>query len=240
MITTSLQKVQNVLGYTVENQLKGAYNNLNDFPDEIISQIKKMPHPFLAEVLTEFYVTKPSHKFIKLFVEEVIFGNIQASTWLKGRVLVPDFSLTDQLTKNPVELLIPIGGDFKEVIKPLWADWKSGASIPGAPVKIEIDANYLSQKPLYSTSLSLIETISIINPIVSVRRWIAQRLARYLLSLSALSIEKLDLINQNLPDKNLWSADAIAAYSGIQKELQELKYEKEDLPGFCGPDEWYL
>jgi hypothetical protein len=234
-----LDKVEEILGHKIDIKLQGSVNNLNEFSEYMINQLKLMPHPVLAEQLAGFYVAKPSHKFVKLFVEQVVYGNEPVATWLKGRTLIPDFSLLDLLTKQSNEILMPIGGEFKQLIKPLRKSWEGGSASPGAPARREPDATYLSDKPVQAVSLSLTDVVPVTNPVIAYRRWLAQRTARYLYGKN--HSFTLDTVagDKYLPDISLWTKDAIASFDGLRNEFLSIKYKADDVPGFCGPDEWY-
>jgi hypothetical protein len=148
--------------------------------------------------------------------------------------------LDDLITKQLNEILMSIGGHFTQVVKPLRRNWDGGSSSPGAPAKIETDATYLTETPPQTVNLPLTDVLTVYNPEISYRRWIAQRIARYLLSKNSLFIPDTKSNDKYLPDKSLWTRGAIVAYAGLNRELLELTYKHNDVPGFCGPDEWYL
>jgi hypothetical protein len=118
----------------------GKVKHLNAMESTLIDEARKLGSRLLVRDFLAYHVDPASHRYLKPFIEDVVEGTIEAAEWRRGRVIVPDWSLADQLTTPRETLLAPVGTDFRYRVKPRVRDWKHCASWIGAPAR-PISAN---------------------------------------------------------------------------------------------------
>ncbi len=154
-------------------------------------------------------------------------------------MLVPAPSLKDQLCLTREALLAPIGGYPGMRIVPDLASWASGTSWVGAPAKTRADADYRSSAPKGTVNLVRPKLEVAPDIAITVRRWIAARIARCLAPGKPKTIDSLLASDALLPHVDQWSEDARIAVAALLREFRELAPSEEGIPGFRGPDAWY-
>ncbi len=214
--------------------------SLNEIPESLITKARLLADASAAEVFLGQYVGLDCSAYLKPFVEDVVFGNELAVNWMIGQVVVPDFSLTEQLCLEASVLLAPIGGAFDYRITPDFEDWQTSLQWVGAPALVLKSANYHYSIPFQAIGLGYVETEVVKNQVASYRRWIASRLARVVGYQSNInSIDQLIWQNSEIPIFEKWSHDAKRAGQALVREFKEFGQIQEQVPGMCGPDSWY-
>lgn len=217
-----------------------SFTHLNDVPESWIERARALGSPLLAEPLLTYLTSSECHPYLKAYVRDVVFGQASPQTWRRSRILVPSFSLEQQLISSRAELIAPIGGEFRSRIIPNLEAWRAGVAWVGAPAKFEPDADYRSPVPEGSVSLAPVPLEPITDRVVTLRRWIAGRLARAVSSDGRLNATSdLNELASGLPSLESWSGDAKIAASALLHELRDLGNLAEGVPGFRGPDSWY-
>jgi hypothetical protein len=236
----NLVRLERKLGRQLLPEHLGSISHLNDVPAELITETKGLNDRVLAETLIAFYATPDDGRYIGRYVQDVVFGDTPPQLWRRGRVLVADFSLDEQLCLEPSALLAPIGGDFEVRIVPRYEDWVAGVSWVGAPACPQPDADYRSPLPSRTVGIANPTVEPVSDKAVAIRRWIASRLAAVLNRAGELdAINEPSQITAKLSPYDQWSNDARIAANALIRERRELKREEREIPGFRGPDAWY-
>jgi hypothetical protein len=236
----NLVRLEQKLGHQLLPDHLGSISHLNEVPAELITEARRLNDRILAETLIAFYTTPDDGRYIGRYVQDVVFGETPPQLWRRGRVLVADFSLDEQLCLDSSALLAPIGGDFHLRIAPGYEDWVAGVSSVGAPACPQPDADYRSPLPSGTVGIANPNVEPVSDKAVTIRRWIASRLAAVLKRAGELdSINEPSQITAKLPPYDQWSNDARIAAIALIRERRELKREEREIPGFRGPDAWY-
>lgn len=212
--------------------------DLNEVPEPLLRQARSLAEPGAIAALLTRHTTPENWEYLEPFVEDVVLGGQDAAGWRRGQVLVPDFSLADQLRLEPAELLAPLGGGFAHRVRPSYGEWRSGASWVGAPALLLPGANYRSAVPDRALGLGSADTEAVQDRAVALRRWIAARLARSAEGSAFASLASLAASSPGLPAPGDWSRDAVIAAEGLLREHRELGGQA-GVPGMRGPDDWY-
>jgi hypothetical protein len=239
MTAPELSHLEDTLGRRLPPAERASITNLNEVPEELIAEMKKLGSASLARRLLDYYCTLACRPYLSDFVEKVVIGNESPKLWRRGDVLVPAPSLKDQLCLKREALLAPIGGYSGVRIIPDRASWASGTSWVGAPAKPRPNADYRSKVPEGAANLLRPKLERAPDAAITVRRWIAARIARCLASSQPKTIDALSAIDQSLPPVDQWSEDARIAVAALLREFQELIPSEGEIPGFRGPDTWY-
>ncbi|MEW5930114.1 MAG: hypothetical protein AB1941_21875 [Gemmatimonadota bacterium] len=214
--------------------------DLNDVPDSLLRQARALADSGRIRAFLMRRTAPESWEYLEAFIEDVVLGSESAAGWRRGQVLVPDFSLADQLRLAPADLLAPLGGGFAHRVKPSLEDWRSGAAWVGAPALLLPSADYRFAVPDRAVGLGAAETEAVRDREVALRRWIAARLARAAEAGSAPeSLESLVARSPWLPALDEWSRDAAIAGGGLLREHGEIGGGGGGIPGMRGPDDWY-
>ena len=232
-----LTDLERRLGRRLPSEAGGSIASLNDLPEELIEEARRLDSAPLARMLLGYYVPSDSRSYLKNFIEDVVDGGQPAKSWRRGGVLVPAQSLADQLTEPREVLLGPIGGFAGLRTIPRLESWSAGTSWIGAPARPWPEADYRSSTPSGAALLSSPRLEPAQDEAVTVRRWIAARLARSLGGASPGSVEAM--LGPSFPPEPLWSPDARAAAAGLAREHRTMGPPKEEIPGFRGPDSWF-
>jgi hypothetical protein len=152
--------------------------------------------------------------------------------------------LSEQLSQSRSAIFDPFESSIYAIIQPDIDDWKMGSGFDGAFVVTVMSGAYewTIGKGFLPVStarpITLIESEEI--PLLF-RRWIAQAIARALLLQDQLRYPiPLHLLEEVIP-KSQWTPDAKKAIAGLNHELQEGLINLETtVPGYGGPDEWYV
>jgi hypothetical protein len=214
--------------------------DLNHLPAWLLEEARSLTDEGAVQSLLMTHTSPECWDYLVPFIEDVVLGHQPAASWLLGQVVVPDFSLRDQLTLTRSALLAPIGGEFTRRVVPVLDDWQSHASWIGAPALVLPRADYRYRVPAQAIGMGNVATEEVTNRTVVLRRWIAVRLALVAKDTgSAQSIEQLAATLDNLPAIAEWSEDARRAASALIREYQELGEHDHAIPGMRGPDDWF-
>jgi len=239
MTDRDLWELETALGRELPPADRGSIASLNDLPEEVVAESKRLGSATLVRKLLEYYCGLACRPYLPDFVEKVIIGNQPARLWRRGDVLVVAPSLKDQLCQERQALLAPICGHHGVRIVPRLVSWKSGTSWIGAPAKPRPDADYRSGTPQGAVNLTNAELEPAPDVAITVRRWIAARVARSLPLGGRTTIDSLFTVASSLPPVEEWSDDARIAAAALLREFRELAPSEAAIPGFRGPDSWY-
>ena len=233
--------IEERLGIPFNVSLRGTISHLNRVPAFLITTGRQLDDPKLARSLLAFYVTMEDRPYLELFVQEVVFGTIPAERWMRGRILVPDFSLGDLVLQPGAALLDPVAGGGWTRIVPSAEAWQGRLPWLGALCRAEPHADYRSAIPAHTVSIAEVPVEGISDGRVALRRWIAARLAMDLDRRGLLGpVEHItQIVPPGLPALRRWSGDALAAAQGLLMERKNLDRLEAEIPGFSGPDAWY-
>lgn len=228
-----------VLGRPLSPTDRGSIASLNDVPEALVAEARRLRSSSDVQRLLEYYCGLAARPHLPDFIDKVILGNQPATLWRRGDVLVPAPSLADQLCSTRDALLAPIGGHDGVRIVPDRSRWQSGTSWIGAPAKARPEADYRSAVPQGAVNLVTATLEPAPDVAIAVRRWIASRIARCAATAAANAIDSLFASNPSLPPVERWSDDACVAAAALQREMRELPQSQTEIPGFRGPDLWY-
>ena len=222
---------------------KGSVPDLNSVPLKQLEIAKRFKHPFVIEAYLNFLLPEKDWKYIRAFVHQVVLGDRDAKTWRKGRMLSPDVSLKDQLTKTKEEILGEYIHEVQFIMKPDFYNWSQGATGIGGFVFPEPDADYTSLIPkgFLPSEMALTHLVKIDKANIDVlfRRWIAVRITSFLRAKNLLnSFEYSDALEAIAP-RSSWTKDAHIALEGLLKEKESGIWKDDTIPGYSGPDEFY-
>lgn len=237
------RRLEERLGRPLEKATEASIRDLNAVPRDLIEEARTLGDPMLARALLAHYLPSSDRPHLMLFVQDVVFGGEPPERWLRGRVLAPDWSLTDQLLRSRDALLEPIGGTAMCRVRPRIESWTAGSSVVGAPARPDDSATYRTQTVPSTISLQLTVPVEpILRLDVAVRRWIAARLARVLRD-DAHAFDDtvaLDaaLARHALPARDTWSDDARAAAAALLVDKPS-DTPAGEVPGMTGADGLY-
>jgi hypothetical protein len=214
--------------------------NLNHVPTSLLKEARAQADSDGVQAFLMARTSPECWDYLVPFIEDVVLGDQAAASWMVGQVVVPDFSLQDQLTLTRSALLAPIGGAFTHRIIPTLDDWRSNASWIGAPALVLPNADYRFRVPTQAIGMGNAATEDVTNATVVLRRWIAVRLAQVVKDRTpAQSLEQLVATLTDVPAIAEWSEDATRATSALVREYQELGENSNAIPGMRGSDDWY-
>lgn len=214
-------------------------DHLNDVPEWLVEEARRLPDEDAARALLMARVSPDCWIYLTPFIEEVVLGREPAKLWLRGQVVVPDFSLADVVTLPRSALLVPIGGEPWHRVVPSLDDWLSNASWVGAPACVSPEADYRFSPPADSIALGRAPTEEVEDGDVAVRRWIAARLARVVPEGRDIRSPEAFTAILDLPETAAWTDDSLRAAEGLIREYREMSDAMDSIPGMRGPDEWY-
>lgn len=238
MSTSKRSDLEMALGWVLAPEERGSVASLNELPSNLVAQARNLQSTLLVRQLLEYYCGLQCRPYLADFVDKVIDGQEPANRWRRVDGLVPAPSLASQLCLAREALFAPLGGYPGARLVPDRASWEAGTQWVGAPVYFRQDADYRNAIPQGA--------VNVINPTieeapdedVTVRRWIASRIARCLVD-EPTSVEDLFSAMPSLPGVAQWSQDARIALAALFRELRDLPDDQHATPGFRGPDEWY-
>lgn len=214
--------------------------HLNNIPQSLLVKARTLSDPGDIEVFLSEYTEPETWDYLPLFIEEVVLNGQPAEQWMRGQVVVPDFSLVEQLCLRRSALLEPLGGAFDQRVVPSMEDFRCNVSWVGAPALLVPIADYRYEAPDHAVGVGVVPTEATAEPDVVLRRWIAVRLALVLRPGADLDdINQLAAKYEDIPSTEYWSDDARIAARGLIVELRELAGQASHIPGTGGADEWY-
>lgn len=216
-------------------------DHLNGVPDWLVERARTLPGADAARRLLLAHTTPACWPFLEPFVDDVVVGGQSAKAWLRGQVVVPDFSLVRLLTLDSSALWAPLGGPPTRRIVPDLDDWRDCVSWVGAPALVVPDADYRFTPPADSTALGDVATEEVADAATALCRWIAARLAVVVRDDQALHaiVQPAAPPSYGLPPVGEWSEPARRAVAGLTRDYRELGPPTDSIPGLRGPDDWY-
>src|SRR5262245_37193100 len=231
MFPDRLTRLQQKLGRPLPPEDRASISHLNDVPAALIEKARQLEDDDLAEALIAYYMTPGHRRYIPPYVQDVVVGTTPPALWRRGGILVPVFSLAEQLTLDRPALLAPVGGRFDVRVMPRQESWEAGTSWVGAPARPQPEADYLTPLPPGTVSISNLAVESVTDETVAIRRWIAARLAAVLRSVGRLdSVSDPSALGASLSPYESWSADALAALAALLRERRELSRATNEIP----------
>jgi hypothetical protein len=232
--------LEHLIGRPLSLEHRASISDLNDLPEALVEEARTLGTPILARNLLAYYTTPECRSYLKTFVDDVVFGKALARLWRRGGALVPAPSISEQLCISREVLLAPIGGYSGSRVAPRIESWRAGTSWIGAPAQPRPDANYRTATP--SGAALVAQPMLEIAPdvAITVRRWIAGRLARVLVPSEPTSLDALFGFAPYLPAFDQWSEDAQIGVRALLREFRYMGPPKDEIPGFRGPDSWFI
>jgi hypothetical protein len=241
--TDTLNVIQSKLEIELDKKKAEIVSDLNEISLTLIDQCKKLKDPYEIECFLKPHVTEDNYRYLRAFVNAVVLRGKDPKKWRAGRVLVPSASLNDQMGMLLDDFYGSKLVDFSLIIEPDYSDWSQGLGTVGCFVILEPDANYRCSNVSGFSSLHEPQNLKKVDPVnrrVWFRRWIANRMARYLLAKEALHSFQNETLLVELVSKNNWTVDAVAAFSGLLKEKELNKWSGTVIPGYLGDDSFYV
>lgn len=232
-------ELETALGRALPPGDRASVESLNDLPEGVVAQAKGLQSAQLVRQLLEYYCGLQCRPYLTDFIGKVIEGHTSASRWRRVDGLVPAQSLAAQLCLDREALLAPLGGYSGMRIIPDQSSWKAGTSWVGAPVRSRCDADYRSAAPEGAVSVVSPAIEAAPDEDVTVRRWIASRIARCMAAGEPPGVQALFSAVPLLPGVDRWSQDARIALAALLREFRDLPVDERAIPGFRGPDAWY-
>lgn len=239
----TLNVIQNNLEIQLDKKKISTISDLNEISLMLIEQCKSLNDPYEIECFLKSYVTEDNYRYLRAFVNAVILRGKDPKKWRVGRILVPSVSLNDQMKMLLDDYYSSKLVDYSLIIEPEYSEWSQGLGTVGCFVILEPNANYRCSNVPGFSSLHEPQNLKKVDPRdrrVWFRRWIANRMARYLLAKEALYSFQAEELLVELVSKNNWSEDAIAAFSGLLKEQKLNKWSGTAIPGYLGDDAFYV
>ena len=115
-----------ILGTVPEPDKLGQLTSLNQIPESVVAVARRLENTRSATGLISAYLQPERRRLVEQFVREVVFGEMLAENWKRGRTLVPAWSFAELVTLPPDALLLPLGGNFLRRVSPSLADWQAG------------------------------------------------------------------------------------------------------------------
>lgn len=234
--------IENITGLNLSAENLHQYGSLNDIPEELIEQSRKLK-TFQNIFFLRHFTNPDDYVYLNDFIAEVIEQNKSPSTWRTSVALSVEVSLKELLTVPAHKLIDCLGGAFTHVKSPDFFRWKNGVSV-GNPTKYFPDFNYRKKVPDNAMRYDLNEIntteISPEKATVFVTRWMAQRIARHVYSREGISfpISTVDL--EDVISKNSWTPEALRALKGLNLEMEAGRVDDDTVPGYAGPDRFYM
>lgn len=214
--------------------------DLNLFPEKYISEARLIKDESTRVQFLRYYTAISEYPYLGSFEQQVFLLHTTVAAWKTQRLLMPDLTLQEQLRLSIHNLPLPGKPEEWMLIRPERIRWLSATNTCGAPVLVQQQVTYKTPVPEKNTALqyNAERLIPVSNLQVAISRWIAQRLARCMWQDNQFN---LDAVRKYTLLRSLnWSAEALAAFDGLKKELKTVKgYSTNEVPGFVGPDEWY-
>ncbi|MGS2739382.1 hypothetical protein [Sinomicrobium sp. M5D2P17] len=231
------------INISIKDMNKYQISNLNEIPEELIGNARKLDSEFEAESYLNLLVTPENSKYLRSFVRQVVINGEKVNTWKKGRALIVDSSLVDQLTKDKEEIFGYDSANFKTIIRPNYEAWSRGSDFGGMFVFCEPDADYRSYTPPGYGIISLkeLDLIEVDQKHITTqfRRWLASRMAAFLKHKNQLETFDNAKVLEELVTRDQWTEDAVRAFEGLGKEKATCSWGDDAIPGFCGDDAFY-
>jgi hypothetical protein len=215
-------------------------SSLNEIPDAVIVVARRLsPKRRIKSFLSAYLQEAAEDKWLSWFIDDVVHGQIAAQDWERNRFLVPAVSFADQVILPRGRLLACVGENPELRIVPTFSAWKSSVSWVGAPLLFDNNADYRNPRPVGSIDLKSPQTEPIGDFDITVRRWIAARIAG--VTKKKLGMDFTDAANvaAEYAPLSAWTHDATLALRGLVRESQMYRDEHPLPPGFRGPDEWF-
>jgi len=214
-------------------------DDLNQVPADVIEQARRLSG-FDRRAFLWSRVTHANRAFLDWFTSDVIDGDADVASWGRGRILVPELTLTDLLTRSGADVVGPLDGPGETS----WSriEFDEVYAFPhrhaGAPATVHSDLPYSWSPPPAVTAITL--GSAQLRPVdrtdVAVRRWMACRMA----GRAATDLGRLTDIDRAASilriELDALSADARKALHGL---VAEVTASAEGVPGFRGPDSLY-
>lgn len=242
------KRIETIIGRPLASDEKGIYQSLSDIPESLIADARRLSSSILRYVFLRHYVDDSLIHDLPVFIEDVVDGNQSAATWRKGRILIPEFPIGILVGLNIENILVVLQPESDEDWQRLIPDrlsWEKRDLLTGAPALIRPHIGHNWKPPQYVISFGMdgsdpLEPIQDIT--IATRRWIASNIAFFAWHNGLLGIvnDPYQLISRAIADTVSISSDALIAARALVLEEQELTRKDQKIPGFRGPDDWYM
>ncbi len=234
-----------VFGRKLDPEKKNIITNLNEISDELLAELRSVDNQIEAERMLRHWAHPLNLKHVRAFVMNVVYGQQEdPRQWGRGGGLALDWSIKEMLMLNRQELLAPIetpGVAIEYRRRPKQYKRNAGSRY-GSPMVLRPDLDYTWESPPHVECLNQRDMEPLGDLTVGVRRWIAAYLSWWVNYKSDLSV--IDRAEEmfELVDVRPGSAteDARAAACALLRERPLLSQDSALMPGFAGPDEFYL
>jgi hypothetical protein len=236
MSVTTREDLERRLGRALAPADRGSIASLNDVPEALVEEARRLGSPALAHALIAHFIDPGSSRFLKGFIFDVVERGQEARNWRRGGMLVPDPTLAEMLTTPRDILLAPIAGFSGKRIVPDLESWRTGSPSVGSPAWQWPDADYRSLTPPGAARLSTGPLEQAGDEVVTVRRWTAGRLWWALDDAPPTSLD-IFFDATSLPPASSWTADGRAAAALLVDEFRRFGPPGPAIPGFRATDE---
>ena len=229
----------------------GTINTLNDLPEWMVEEGRAVGRISLlaAYEYVKFYVRITPGSSAHDFASDVLCGNESAATWrIRDCVCIPlEPTATTALEIAYLKLFEGKESGAWVRIKPSLGPQDYSAA-PGAVGILRHDVRYWHEAPeglgYYAVTSDQVEPVAASRVTISVRRWIAHRLAWYTKQVLALQNDSSgDGILSAVPGAEMSrvTLDATIAARALAREAVAYAGSPQfpEQAGFLGPDEWY-
>jgi hypothetical protein len=233
------------LNVRISDLIQRKVEDLNELKDVDIERARMLGQEYEAEYYLGLLATDDNARYLKGFVRSVITNKEDHRTWGKGSVLLLlDSSLHDVLTKERNVLFNRSDDELKHIIEPEVDAWNRNSDTSGAFAFLIPEINYRFTSPagylMRSPDGVQLSAVSPGRVILQFRRWIASKIAGYLNYFNQLNTAPDLSVLEEIAPRESWTEDALMALSGLLKEIGMNPLENGKVPGFYGPDDFYV
>lgn len=238
--------IEKLLGRALMVDDRQTVPRLDDLSPSLLGEARTLARhsPLDAVAFLRHYIVRPRLGDLMDFIDEVLLGSMDPRAWaIRDYLCTPECSLKHILQEETPALIAPIvclDESRWSRLRPRREDWHSDSTgVPGKLLRRRYDWHGPQNGvTLLQVSSSPLEPVADVD--VGMARWSASRIAWAMKDprdANLVSVENVahhfDLSSDHL------SQAARRSIAGLSRELTELGWSGEAVPGFRGPDEWY-
>jgi hypothetical protein len=243
----ALKQIEMLLGRRLEPDLAESIKALNDIPGKYLEEARLLS-PMLRYIFLQYYIDPSLYRKLPQFIEEVMEKGVEQQSEANGRILVPAFSVKELIIRDVTSIIAPLQPEVTEAWQRLIPDrtlWDAYEFITGAPavLRLHLEPGWAAPEHVMDVLLDDSVKIEAVGDIfIATRRWIGANVAGAAKRRQLLGVlwEPHILINQMYPEAHQLSKDAEIAIAAMLSEIRYLESNELEIPGFRGPDEWYV